>query len=44
MYVGETKFTMKKKMAQYLKDMKFWRTNNTIEKHAEKSGHKTDCL
>ena len=41
-YIGETKFTMRKRIEQHKKDVKFGRMNNTIAKHVEESTHQTD--
>ena len=41
-FIGETKFTMRKTIEQHKKDVKFGRMNNTIAKHVEESTHQTD--
>ena len=36
-YIGETKFTLRKRMEQHKKEVKFGRTSNAIAKHVEES-------
>ena len=40
-YIGETKFTIRKRM-EHMKDAKFRRTSNTKAKRAEECGHQID--
>ena len=41
-YIGETKFTVRKRIEQNMKDVKFGRTNNSIANHGEESSRQID--
>ena len=41
-YIGETKFAMKKRIEQHKKDVNFGRTNNMIAKHVKNSNDQID--